>query len=162
MQYAISAGALVVRGGCLLLVHHQAADYDFWVPPGGRLQGDESILECAARETREETGLAVAPGRIVYVEEFVEQDLHFCKFWFFAEESGGELYFEGDVSDEERARLARLRSGDAHVIDARLVSQGGMRELAVYPRMLRDRFWEDLRRGFPETRYLGLQRIGDR
>ena len=186
MQYAISAGAIVVRGGCLLLVRHRADGYDFWVPPGGRLFGEESIFECAARETREETGLHIVPERIVYVEEFVQSGLHFCKFWVVAPDPGGRLSVDGLGSDEARdavarfgpdeahdavarcgleearAMVARAESGDVHVVDARFLSRDAMRTLTVYPRVLRNVFWEeDLARGFPQTRYLGLQHIED-
>ncbi|MCX6092601.1 MAG: NUDIX hydrolase [Candidatus Bipolaricaulota bacterium] len=147
MQYAISAGAIVVRGGCLLLVHHRADGYDFWLPPGGRLRGEESILECAARETREETGLAVVPGRIVYVEEFVELDLHFCKFWVLARDPGGAVSTAGRDPDE------------VHLVDARFVSRRELSTLKAFPRILHDVFWEDLANGFTETRYLGLQSV---
>ncbi len=159
MQYAISAGAIVLRGGGLLLVHHQGEGFDFWLPPGGRLHGEESILDCAVRETQEETGLLVVPERMVYVEEFIEKDLHFCKFWVLAQDPGSHLSVEGLTSKERRAAVARSESGDMHVVDARFVSRDAMRALFVYPRILRDAFWEDLSRGFPETRYLGLQRI---
>ncbi len=174
MQYAISAGAIVIRGGCLLLVHHRADGYDFWVPPGGRLFGEESIFECAARETREETGLHIIPERIVYVEEFVQPGLHFCKFWVVAPDPGGRLSVEKLDTDEARdavarcgleearAAVARSESGDAHVVDARFLSRDAMQALTVYPRVLRDVFWEeDLAQGFPQTRYLGLQHIED-
>jgi ADP-ribose pyrophosphatase YjhB (NUDIX family) len=159
MQYAISAGAIVVRGELLLLVHHQGSGFDFWLPPGGRLRDEESSLDCATRETHEETGLVVVPERMVYVEEFIEGDLHFCKFWILAQDPGGRLSVEGLASNEARAVVARSESGDVHVVDARFVSRDAVRALTVYPRILRDAFWEDLRRGFPETRYLGLQRI---
>jgi ADP-ribose pyrophosphatase YjhB (NUDIX family) len=36
-----------------------------WAPPGGFLEVDETVTEGAARETLEETGLLVAPGRII-------------------------------------------------------------------------------------------------
>jgi 8-oxo-dGTP diphosphatase len=147
MHYAISAGTIVIRDGRLLLVHHRGGGEDFWVPPGGRLRGEESILECAARETREETRLVVVPKRILYVEEFLEGDLHFCKFWILASDPGG------DVS------LAGLDPDEVHVIDVRFVSKDESTALRLYPRILRDGFWKDLDEKFPETRYLGLQQI---
>jgi ADP-ribose pyrophosphatase YjhB (NUDIX family) len=159
MQYAISAGTLVLRSGLLLLVHHQGEGFDFWVPPGGRLRGEESILDCAVRETHEETGLRVVTQRIVYVEEFVEKDLHFCKFWILAEDPGGRLNVEGLDSDDARAAVARSESGDDHVVNARFVSRDEMQAIPVYPRILRDTFWQDLAQDFPEARHLGLQHI---
>jgi 8-oxo-dGTP diphosphatase len=39
----------------VLLVHHKAADR--WVFPGGHLDPNETLAECAVRETLEETGL---------------------------------------------------------------------------------------------------------
>jgi ADP-ribose pyrophosphatase YjhB (NUDIX family) len=138
------------------------------------LRGEESILECAARETREETGLHIIPGRILYVEEFVQPELHFCKFWVVAQDPGGRLSVERVGSDEARdavarsaldearAAVARSLSGDAHVVGARFLSRDAMQALTVFPRVLRDVFWEeDLAQGFPQTRYLGLQHIED-
>jgi ADP-ribose pyrophosphatase YjhB (NUDIX family) len=82
MRYGISAAALVIQNRQVLLVNHKAAgQYDFWLPPGGRVEGEESIFECARRETFEETGLAVQPDRILYIQEFTEPDYHFCKFF---------------------------------------------------------------------------------
>ncbi len=37
----------------------------YWAQPGGFLEIDETLNEAAVRETREETGLAIAPGAIV-------------------------------------------------------------------------------------------------
>jgi ADP-ribose pyrophosphatase YjhB (NUDIX family) len=148
MHYAISAGAIVLRDARLLLVHHRGQSYDFWLPPGGRLRGEESILECAARETQEETSLRIAPERILYVEEFIESSLHFCKFWVLAPDPSGDLSLEGLDPDE------------THVVDVRFMSRDAMQKLTIYHRILRDTFWGDSERGFPQTRYLGLQRIG--
>ena len=147
MQYAISTGAIVLREGQLLLVHHRSEGYDFWVPPGGRQRGEESIFDCAARETQEETGLSVTPTRILYVEEFVEASLHFVKFWLLAPDPGGELSVAGRDPDE------------VHLIETRFVSRDAMRSLVVFPRVLHDGFWDDLANRFPRTRYLGLQHI---
>lgn len=60
MNHRISAGARVENNGRLLLVRHRKqAAYDFWVAPGGGVQGAESLLAAAEREIREETGLVV-------------------------------------------------------------------------------------------------------
>ncbi len=67
MRYGISAAALIVQDEQILLVdHREAGHYDFWLPPGGSLEGSESIFECAGCETLEETGLNVEMDRILY------------------------------------------------------------------------------------------------
>ena len=63
------------------MAHHVEPGHDFWTLPGGRLEGNESVFDCARREMAEETGLAVELARIVYIQEFVQPDYHFCKFF---------------------------------------------------------------------------------
>jgi ADP-ribose pyrophosphatase YjhB (NUDIX family) len=40
--------------------------------PGGRVNAHESVLDALKREVAEETGLEVAPGRLVYITEVVD------------------------------------------------------------------------------------------
>ena len=44
-----------------------------WVPPGGGLEGDESIFDCAVREAFEEAGIYVELDRIVYLRQFIDK-----------------------------------------------------------------------------------------
>jgi 8-oxo-dGTP pyrophosphatase MutT (NUDIX family) len=146
MRYGISAGALILHDQRLLLVHHFEADkYDFWVPPGGRLEGAESIVECAQREALEETGLRVQPGQILYIEEFYEPGYHFCKFFFLCDLVDGNLTIKNKDFDED------------FLIEARYFTKEELQELNVYPKILKDGFWEDIQLKEPVTKYLGLQ-----
>ena len=93
MRYGISAAALVTQQQRLLLVNHRKrGQYDFWVPPGGKLQGSESIFDCARRETMEETGLSVVLDRIIYIVEYAEPGYHFCKFFIRCKRFDGEAH----------------------------------------------------------------------
>lgn len=59
--------AAVVDGGRLLLLYcvpHGEAG--FWVLPGGGREAGEADAACVAREVREEAGLEVAVGRLLY------------------------------------------------------------------------------------------------
>jgi ADP-ribose pyrophosphatase YjhB (NUDIX family) len=54
--------------------------------PGGGVERWESLQEALVREVREETGLLVEPGRIVYVAEVVSRfKLHDVNFVFLAD-----------------------------------------------------------------------------
>ena len=151
MRYGISAAALIVQRKRLLLVNHRKiGQYDFWVPPGGKLQGIESIFDCARRETMEETGLSAELDRIVYIVEYAEPDYHFCKFFIQCNK------FDGNLTSANR------EPRETFLVNARFFSKTDMEGLDVRPTILKNRFWDDLEAGFPETRYLGLEKIKTR
>ena len=148
MKYGISAAALVVLGNRLLLVNHrEESRYDFWLPPGGRLEGSESIRDCARRETLEETGLTVEPDCILYVQEFAEPEYHFVKFFILCSGFSGEL------------TLANRDADESFLVDAAFLSRDDLQGLDVRPAVLKEEFWADLEGGLRKTRYLGLERI---
>lgn len=73
----------MVRDDRVLLVRHRREGVDdFWVAPGGGVEGDESLEAAAARQVREETGLAVAPGALLWIEQLAQPGLRHVKFWF--------------------------------------------------------------------------------
>lgn len=148
MRYGISAASIVLREQKVLLVHHyDPGRYDFWLPPGGSLIESESIFECARRETFEETGLVVDLERILYIQEFIDQDLHFCKFFILSTGFRGEISLRNRPEDE------------GFLVDARFMDRDELLELDVKPEILRDQFWDDAAWDFPTTRYLGLEVI---
>lgn len=147
MRYGISAGALILQDQRVLLVHHyRPAAFDFWLPPGGGLEGEESIFACAQREAFEETGLQVTPGRIVYIQEFVEPGYHFCKFFILCQAMPGEVTLE------------HKGAGEHHLVDARFWAKAEVGAITTYPEVLQEQFWTDMAAGFPVVRYLGLHR----
>lgn len=59
--------AAVMEGGRLLLLRcapHEGGE--FWVLPGGGREEGESGAECVAREVREEAGVEVSVGHVLY------------------------------------------------------------------------------------------------
>jgi 8-oxo-dGTP pyrophosphatase MutT (NUDIX family) len=148
MRYGISAAGLIVQDERVLLVNHtEPGRYDFWLPPGGSLEGSESIFDCARRETFEETGLTVELGHILYIQEFWEPEYHFCKFFITCKA------FSGSLSAANRGEEERW------LVDARFFARDDLRGIAVHPEILRDQFWEDLKAEHLVTKYLGIERM---
>jgi 8-oxo-dGTP pyrophosphatase MutT (NUDIX family) len=62
-------GGIAVRPSDGYVLLHRAAPDAFWAPPGGRCERDEEAPFALAREMREEIGVAVDVGRLLFVIE---------------------------------------------------------------------------------------------
>ncbi len=63
----VPAACTVVTDDDGKVLLHRRRDNEQWTIPGGTMEIGESIGECAARETKEETGLEIEPEYVVGV-----------------------------------------------------------------------------------------------
>jgi 8-oxo-dGTP diphosphatase len=148
MKHRISAGVIVdVEDRILLVRHVKPAVYDFWVAPGGGVEGTEDLRAAAQREAREECGLQVEPLQIAYVEDLWNPQMRICKIWFTARVTGGELSSDAAGAAAE------------HIVDARFLARGDMEGKQVFPLVLAEQYWADKPQGFATTRYLGVREM---
>lgn len=148
MQHRISAGGIVVQDDSVLLVRHvKPGAYDFWVAPGGGVKGTESLEAAAAREVREETGVEVEVGALLYIEEFFNPECRFVKFWFAARAVGGQL----DCSHPE-AVAEHITQVAWHPVDH-------LAGLTVFPTVLATRLARDRQAAWPQPVRLPLREM---
>ena len=122
MEHRISAGVIVESDGKVLLVrHHKPGAYDFWVAPGGGALGDEDLRATAKREAFEECGLYIEPGRLLYIEEFVQPGKRHCKVWFAVHLVGGTLDFGAPEARSE------------HIVEAAWLEHDELAGRTVFP-----------------------------
>ncbi len=139
MQHRIRAAALVVRNDRLLLIHHleRRTSADYWLPPGGGVElSDSSVFTCAARETMEETGVTISGSAILYVREFVDHAYEFrnVEFFILADAAEG----EGEVCE------TRPPDHDSPAVaEVGWFSREMMKNMTVYPEILKEGFWRD-------------------
>ena len=81
----LRVAALIVRADQILLVEHRKRGQRYWVLPGGRLQGNETLDAALRRELREELALEAQVGRLVIVCETLAPDRHVVNLIFQAE-----------------------------------------------------------------------------
>ena len=154
LQHRIRAAGLLVRDEHILLVRHDVAGDVYWIPPGGGFESDkdESTRDTVRRECREETGLAVEVGPLVYVREFAEP---------VAGRFHMELFYRIDAWRGEPT-LANLKGLGGDEFDIREVGWIARDELpglpSFYPAELADDVWSRLDAPTPSIRHLGLQR----
>jgi 8-oxo-dGTP diphosphatase len=81
----LRVAAIIVRGTQILLVEHRKRGEHYWVLPGGRLEGLETLEAALRRELREELSLDVRVGELVIVSEMLAPDRHVVNLMFHAE-----------------------------------------------------------------------------
>lgn len=92
----LRVAAIIVQRGRLLLVEHHKRDQRYWVLPGGRLQGNETLDAALQRELREELGLEARVGRLVIVCETLAPDRHVVN-----------LIYQAEIGETAEPRLDR-------------------------------------------------------
>ena len=73
-RFRPSAKGVVVVDNRVLVTRNQTPGDDgpdWYIFPGGGQQPGETLLEALVREVREETGVEVVPGRLLWVREFI-------------------------------------------------------------------------------------------
>lgn len=66
---------IVIEDGKLLLLHQDTPNTGrSWSLPGGKLEEGETLAGALVREMKEETGLDVEPGRLLYVCDHLPGD----------------------------------------------------------------------------------------
>ena len=70
----IGVRAIIYKDGKILAVKHKSKDTgapkDWWAIPGGGLDPGESLEDGLRREIHEELGIAVTPGRLLFIQQF--------------------------------------------------------------------------------------------
>lgn len=120
-QPDVTVATVVVRDGSLLCVEERVSGRLVLNQPAGHLEPDESLVDAALRETREETGWDVRITHLVgtYQWKAPETQRHYLRFAFAAEplhEIAGAILDEGIVRalwltpEALQAEAARHRS----------------------------------------------------
>ena len=105
----VGVGDLVVDAGRVLLIQRgKEPGKGLWAVPGGKIRFGESLREAAAREVREETGLVVDVGDVVWAGEVMDEDRHMVLVDFEGTVVGGRLAASDDADDAQWVDLDRI------------------------------------------------------
>jgi ADP-ribose pyrophosphatase YjhB (NUDIX family) len=95
---------VVIEDDHILLLNQDTGAGRTWSLPGGKVEEGESLGAALVREMREETGVAVAVGRLLYVCDYVPVGTHVMHVTFEAKRTGGTV---GEVTEGADTRPIR-------------------------------------------------------
>lgn len=133
MQHRIAAGGVVIDGDRLLLVRYaNNSGGSYLVCPGGRVDGDESMIDAVHREVMEETGLEVRASRLLMIEDIIARRFRMKKSWFLCSVIGGAVQPTQGAADEG-------------IIEAGWFRRGELNSETVFPSIVKCYDWEEFR-----------------
>ncbi|MFH1637938.1 MAG: NUDIX hydrolase [Candidatus Woesearchaeota archaeon] len=152
MKSRIRVGALIFKDNKILLVKHVHPEtgYIWWVPPGGGLQDEETIYDCAKREAFEETGLKIKTGNLAYLRQFIYREF---------KQNNMDVYIVAEIeSGTETIKNIYGKGDDEHFIkEVGYFSKEAIQEINVFPEILKTWLWEDRETGFKNIRFIGVE-----
>ena len=138
----VGVGAVIVHEGRVLLIRRGKDPLKGrWTLPGGALELGETLIEGAAREALEETGLVVEPVELIeLIDRIHRQDdrvqYHYAIADYLCRVIGGELQAGTDADAARWVERAEWNSHSALLLDpitVRVMEKGWQRARELWP-----------------------------
>ena len=106
----------------LLMIKHRGIGKEgvLWLPPGGGVEFGQSLEEALKQEFLEEVHLEVECQKLMFIHEYINDDLHAIEFFFQVVQTGGtaRLGYDPELGENEQMleELAYLSSEELKML----------------------------------------------
>ncbi|MBK6263678.1 NUDIX hydrolase [Marivirga sp. S37H4] len=110
----VRVGGILIESGKILLLKHEGVGSNkyLWSPPGGGLEFGTDAEINLKREFLEETGLEIEVNQLLFVNEFINGNIHAVELFFKVKRKGGSLVLGTDPEMKQNQILSDLRFFD--------------------------------------------------
>ena len=138
-----AARAIIIKGDQLLVMHRNKHGSQYYTLVGGRVNDGETVEQALVREIKEETGLDITAGQLVFIEEhpepYNEQYIFLC-----------EVGSHQGVSIQESSEEGLMNKIDINVHRPVWVEAGAFGRLSFRTPQLQAAIIEAIKNGFPD------------
>lgn len=139
----VRVGAILIENESILLIRQMSlfdTTISQFMPPGGGLNFQESLEAAVERECYEETGLNVKSKKLLYIHEFIYQQVHAVELFFLVDRISEHPVILG--SDPE------LPKSDQVIQGISWISLIDLEKFNIIPQKLGNRLYNDYKTGF--------------
>jgi ADP-ribose pyrophosphatase YjhB (NUDIX family) len=107
----VNVRGVIYREGKILALKHLQGDseVDYWATPGGGVDQGESLVKALERETVEELGVRAKVGRLLFVQQFCDDDRsEKLEFFFLVENPDDFMGVDLAATSHGAVEIARL------------------------------------------------------
>ncbi len=107
----VRVSGICIKDDAILLIEHKSIGESgiLWAPPGGGMNFGENAQNTLIREFEEETGLTISVGKLLWVNEYLENPLHAIELFFEVNIVSGNLALGNDPElDSQKQILTKI------------------------------------------------------
>lgn len=131
-------GVLIEENKILMVKHKMSLEHHFWSTPGGGIQFGSPAQENLSREFLEETGLNIAVGKFICINEYLAPPLHALECFFEVKRISGDATLGKDPElSPDNQILAELKWMTLSELQS-------LEEKSIHPLFLRIKSLEEL------------------
>ncbi len=106
-KFIVRTRGVIVHDGKILVVKH-SHDHSFYALPGGHLEWEEDVKNSLEREIIEELGVTPEIGRLLFVNNFIEEGIKQSIEFFFEIKNSADYLDVGKLKGTHSHELAEI------------------------------------------------------